>query len=63
MHALNLYKTEAIDTLAWPVVENTITVNPTTTNLDLSFIDSSSTVFDLFLLDPNIIIFYYHQQV
>ena len=25
MHALNLYKTEAIDTLAWPVVENTIT--------------------------------------
>jgi len=26
MHALNLYKTEAIDTLAWPVVENTITV-------------------------------------
>ena len=27
MHALNLYKTEAIDTLAWPVVENTITVN------------------------------------
>ena len=27
MHALNLYKTESIDTLAWPVVENTITVN------------------------------------
>ncbi len=27
MHALNLYKTETIDTLAWPVVENTITVD------------------------------------
>lgn len=27
MHALNLYKTEAIDTLAWPVIENTITLN------------------------------------
>lgn len=27
MHALNLYKTEAIDTLAWPVVENTITID------------------------------------
>jgi CBS domain-containing protein len=26
MHTLNLYKTETIDTLAWPVVENTITV-------------------------------------
>ena len=27
MHALHLYKTESIDTLAWPVVENTITLN------------------------------------
>ena len=27
MHALNLYKTETIDTLAWPVVENTITID------------------------------------
>lgn len=26
MHTLNLYKTETIDTLAWSVVENTITV-------------------------------------
>lgn len=27
MHALNLYRTETIDTLAWPVVENTITLD------------------------------------
>lgn len=27
MHALNLYKTETIDALAWPVIKNTVTVN------------------------------------